>query len=192
MERKIYINYTELIKVCSWEQQTTLHKAMYLYDHSRRYIKRRVDGKDNITVLQIKFNDEEKLNKFLEIMRDEHIELINPETMEKIKEKINDYVHIVISKDKLEISEQYASIGVSGHSVYRNTDEYTYAVSKNERDGTGNYFNTSLEYLQYLKLIDCKSGYFIHLFTAYILIELCQIFCSPVKTADQIDIVCTI
>lgn len=136
MEKKIYINYTELIKVCSWEQQTTLHKAMYLYDHSRRYIKRRVDGKDNITVLQIKFNDEEKLNKFLEIMRDEHIELINPETMEKIKEKINDYVHIVISKDKLEISEQYASIGVSGHSVYRNTDEYTYSVSKNERDGT--------------------------------------------------------
>lgn len=136
MERKIYINYTELIKVCSWEQQTTLHKAMYLYDHSQRYIKRRVDGEDNITVLQIKFNDEEKLNKFLEIMRDEHIELINPETMEKIKEKINDYVHIVISKDKLEISEQYASIGVSGHSVYRNTDEYTYSVSKNERDGT--------------------------------------------------------
>ena len=127
MERKIYINYTELIKVCSWEQQTTLHKAMYLYDHSQRYIKRRVDGEDNITVLQIKFNDEEKLNKFLEIMRDEHIELINPETMEKIK---------VISKDKLEISEQYASIGVSGHSVYRNTDEYTYSVSKNERDGT--------------------------------------------------------
>lgn len=132
MERKIYINYTELIKVCSWEQQTTLHKAMYQYDHSQRYIKRRVDGKDNITVLQIKFDDEEKLNKFLEVMRDENIELINPETMEKI----NDYVHIVISKDKLEISEQYASIGVSGHSVYRNTDEYTYTVSKNERDGT--------------------------------------------------------
>lgn len=34
MERKIYINYTELIKVCSWEQQTALHKTMYLYDHS--------------------------------------------------------------------------------------------------------------------------------------------------------------
>lgn len=136
MERKIYINYTELIKVCSWEQQTALHKAMYLYDHSRRYIKRRVDGEDNITVLQIKFNDEEKLNKFLEVMRDENIELINPETMEKIKEKINDYVHIVISKDKLEISERYASIGVSSDSVYRNTDEYTYSVSKNERDGT--------------------------------------------------------
>ena len=57
---------------------------------------------------------------------------------------------------------------------------------------SSNYFNTSSEYLQHLKLIDCKSGYFIHLFTAYILIELCQIFCSPVKTADQIDIVCTI
>lgn len=136
MEKKIYINYTELIKVCSNERMASLHKAMYLYDHSQRYIKRRVDGEDNITILQIKFDDEEKLNKFLEVMRDENIELINPETMEKIKEKINDYVHIVISKDKLEISEQYASIGVSGHSVYRNTDEYTYTVSKNERDGT--------------------------------------------------------
>lgn len=41
----------------------------------------------------------------------------------------------MISKDKLEISEQYASIGVSSNSVYRNTDEYTYSVSKNERDG---------------------------------------------------------
>lgn len=136
MEKKIYINYTELIKVCSQEQMASLYKAMYQYDHSQRYIKRRVDNKDNITILQIKFNDEEKLNKFLEVMRDENIELINPETMEKIKEKINDYVHIVISKDKLEISEQYASIGVSSDSVYRNTDEYTYSVSKNERDGT--------------------------------------------------------
>lgn len=131
MEKKIYINYTEL-KVCSPKQITCLNKAMYLYDHSRRYIKRRVDGKGNITVLQIKFNDEEKLNKFLEIMRDENIELINPETMEKIK----DYVHITISKDKIEISEQYRSIGVSSDSVYRNTDEYTYSVLKNERDGT--------------------------------------------------------
>lgn len=88
MERKIYINYTELIKVCSWEQQTTLHKAMYLYDHSQRYIKRRVDGKDNITVLQIKFNDEEKLNKFLEIMRDEHIELINPKQWKRLRRRL--------------------------------------------------------------------------------------------------------
>lgn len=136
MEQKIYINYTQFFKTYYTKQIMTLHKAMYLYDHSHRYIKRRVGDKGEVTVLQIKFNNEEKLNKFLEFMRDEHIELINPETMEKIKEKINDYVHIVISKDKLEISEQYASIGVSGHSVYRNTDEYTYSVSKNERDGT--------------------------------------------------------
>ena len=132
MEQKIYINYTQFFKTYYTKQIMTLHKAMYLYDHSYRYIKRRVGDKGEVTVLQIKFNNEEKLNKFLEFIRNEHIEIINPETMEKIK----DYVHIVISKDKLEISEQYASIGVSSDSVYRNTDEYTYSVSKNERDGT--------------------------------------------------------
>lgn len=132
MEQKIYINYTQFFKTYYTKQIMTLHKAMYLYDHSHRYIKRRVGDEGEVTVLQIKFNDEEKLNKFLEFMRNEHIEIINPETMEKI----NDYVHIVISKDKLEIDEQYRSIGVSGHSVYRNNDEYTYSVLKNERDGT--------------------------------------------------------
>lgn len=132
MEQKIYIDIVSLVREESKEKVALLKKMMFLYNHSHRYIKRRVDGRDNITVLQIKFNDEEKLNKFLEFTRNEHIELINPKTMEKI----NDYVHIVISKDKLEISEQYASIGVSSDSVYRNTDEYTYSVSKNERDGT--------------------------------------------------------
>lgn len=34
MERKIYINYTELIKVCSNERMASLYKAMYQYDHS--------------------------------------------------------------------------------------------------------------------------------------------------------------
>ena len=38
---------------------------------------------DNMRVLQIKFKDEEKLNKFLEVIETNRIELIDPKQLEK-------------------------------------------------------------------------------------------------------------
>lgn len=78
MEKKLYINH----ETCSPKQVSVLGKAMYLYSHSHRYIKRKVNG-DNARVLQIKFKDEEKLNKFLEVIETNHIELIDPKQLEK-------------------------------------------------------------------------------------------------------------
>lgn len=82
MEKKLYINH----ETCSPKQVSILGKAMYQYDHSHRYIKRRVNG-DNMRVLQIKFKDEEKLNKFLGVIEINHIELIDPKQLEKDERK---------------------------------------------------------------------------------------------------------
>lgn len=78
MEKKLYINH----ETYSPKQVSVLGKVVYLYSHSHRYIKRRVNG-DNARVLQIKFKDEEKLNKFLEVIETNHIKLIDPKQLEK-------------------------------------------------------------------------------------------------------------
>lgn len=78
MEKKLYINR----ETCSPKQVSVLGKAMYLYSHSHRYIERIVNG-DDVRVLQIKFKDEEKLNKFLEVIETNRIELIDPKQLEK-------------------------------------------------------------------------------------------------------------